>query len=133
MRRNRRAIRAAPVTANPLDIYGAWIAETPDTWPDDARDWPAAMSRSSSLTVMLPPPDPSPTSLAGRPTRSGDRCRVSIGRPQSLRALSVEQMFGIGDGDDAGSWSRLDQVHRETSCVRDRGQSTVRLDDVERL
>jgi signal transduction histidine kinase len=32
--------------------------------------------------------------------RSGQRCRVSIGRPGSLRALSVEQLFGIGEGDD---------------------------------
>ena len=32
--------------------------------------------------------------------RSGERVRVSVGRPRSLRALSVEQLFGLNEGDD---------------------------------
>ena len=35
--------------------------------------------------------------------RSGERVRVSISRPQALRSLSVEQLFGIGDSDDDAS------------------------------
>lgn len=38
---------------NPLDVYGAWIAETPDTWPDDARDW-AHREFVDTIAVMIP-------------------------------------------------------------------------------
>ena len=34
---------------NPLDVYGAWIAETPDNWPAEARDW-----RTANLWTLSP-------------------------------------------------------------------------------
>ena len=39
--------------------------------------------------------------------RAGDRCRVAISRPQALRSLSVEQMFGMGSDHAAGLSLRL--------------------------
>jgi 2-methylcitrate dehydratase PrpD len=41
------------VNSNPLDVYGAWIAETPDAWPDDAREW-ALREFIDTVAVMVP-------------------------------------------------------------------------------
>lgn len=41
------------VSSNPLDVFGAWIAETPDTWPTDARDW-AHREFIDTVAVMVP-------------------------------------------------------------------------------
>ncbi len=41
------------MNSNPLDIYGAWIAETPDAWPNDARDW-AWREFVDTVAVMVP-------------------------------------------------------------------------------
>ncbi|MDT8279161.1 MAG: MmgE/PrpD family protein [Erythrobacter sp.] len=41
------------MNTNPLDIYGAWIADVPDRWPDDARDW-AHREFVDTLAVMVP-------------------------------------------------------------------------------
>ncbi|MBA4163261.1 MAG: hypothetical protein C0510_01300 [Erythrobacter sp.] len=38
---------------NPLDIYGAWIAEVPDAWPQDAREW-AHREFVDTVAVMVP-------------------------------------------------------------------------------
>ncbi len=38
---------------NPLDIYGAWIAEVPDAWPQDAREW-AHREFIDTVAVMVP-------------------------------------------------------------------------------
>ena len=39
--------------------------------------------------------------------RMGERCRVAISRPQALRSLSVEQLFGMGSDSAAGLSLRL--------------------------
>lgn len=41
------------MTSNPLDIYGAWIADTPAHWPDDALDW-AHREFVDTVAVMVP-------------------------------------------------------------------------------
>jgi len=38
---------------NPLDIYGRWIAETPQDWPQDAREW-AHREFIDTVAVMVP-------------------------------------------------------------------------------
>ena len=38
---------------NPLDIYGAWIADTPNNWPDEAWDW-AHREFVDTVAVMVP-------------------------------------------------------------------------------
>lgn len=39
--------------ANPLAIYGAWIADCPADWPEDARDW-AHREFVDTVGVMVP-------------------------------------------------------------------------------
>lgn len=44
---------ARSVNANPLEIYGAWVADSPDSWPQDARDW-ALREFIDTIAVMVP-------------------------------------------------------------------------------
>lgn len=71
---------------NPLDIYGAWIADTPDDWPAEARDW-AHREFVDTLAVMVPgAAEPVAGKLFGvvAPWGSGP-CSV-IGQAQKLAA-----------------------------------------------
>ena len=41
------------MSKNPLESYGAWVAETPDAWPEDALDW-AHREFVDFIAVMVP-------------------------------------------------------------------------------
>jgi len=41
------------MSTNPLEAFGAWIAETPDAWPRDAREW-AHREFIDVVAVMVP-------------------------------------------------------------------------------
>jgi 2-methylcitrate dehydratase PrpD len=41
------------VSSNPLESFGAWVAQTPDAWPGDALDW-AHREFVDVLAVMVP-------------------------------------------------------------------------------
>lgn len=41
------------MSRNPLEIYGRWVAETPDAWPRDALDW-AHREFIDVVAVMVP-------------------------------------------------------------------------------
>ncbi|MCB2065129.1 MAG: MmgE/PrpD family protein [Erythrobacter sp.] len=44
---------SAVTPPNPLDSYGAWIAQVADDWPEDARDW-AHREFVDTVAVMIP-------------------------------------------------------------------------------
>ncbi len=41
------------MTANPLIAFGTWLAETPNLWPDEARDW-AHREFVDTVAVIIP-------------------------------------------------------------------------------
>lgn len=74
------------MNTNPLDIYGAWIAETPDNWPQDARDW-AHREFVDTVAVMVPGAiEPVAEKLFGVVAPWGEGPCTVFGRPQKLAA-----------------------------------------------
>ena len=41
------------MSRNPLDSFGAWVADTPDAWPEDALEW-AHREFIDVIAVMVP-------------------------------------------------------------------------------